>query len=51
MVAVLKVLNNYPSDSLIMTHLYHIFLVNSTPLGISIDLFIGDCEKVFYKAN
>lgn len=46
MVAVLKVLNNYPSDSLIMIHFYQIFLVNSTHLGILIDPFIRDYEKV-----
>lgn len=36
----------YPSDSLIMTHLYWIFLVNNTHLGIPVDFFIGDCKKV-----
>lgn len=50
-VAVLKLLNSYPSGSLIMKHLYWIFLVKNTHLGIPTDLFMDDCEKMFHKAD
>lgn len=39
-VAVLKLLNSYPSDYMIMTHLYWIFLVKNTHLGI-LTIFYG----------